>query len=92
MGVLGLSILISFLFKSNSQGGASVEYMKLGPYALSSLSLPLALRMFLSNRVLIPIYEGYKRLFDEAATLGTSVAPDLYDDARDALKALHKVS
>jgi len=91
MGVLGISILSWFLFKSKSQGGTSLEYMKLGPAALSSLTLPLALRMFLSYRVRIPIYRGFKRQFDEAAALGISVDPDLVDDARDALKAIHKV-
>lgn len=91
IGAFGISILIWLLSKSNSQGGASLEYMKLGPAALSSLTLPVALRMFLSYRLRIPIYRGYKRLFDEATLLGTSVEPHLFDDARDALKAIHKV-
>ena len=91
MGVLVTSLLMWFQFKPNGQGGVSLEYMKLGPAAVSSLALPLAIRMFLSYRVRIPIYRGYKRQFDEAAALGISVAPHVFDDARDALRAIHKV-
>lgn len=92
IAVLGLSILSSwYLFKTNSFGGTALEYMKLGPAAISSLALPFPIRMFLSYRVRRPIYVSYKRQFDMAVATGCPVQPELYEDTRAALKALHKI-
>lgn len=89
--VLGLSMLLSwYLFRTNF-GGTAFEYVKLGPAAISSLALPFPIRMFLSYRVRRPIYVGYKRQFDMALATGCPVQPELYEDARAALKALHKI-
>lgn len=68
-----------------------MEYVKLGPAALSMITLPFPIRMLLTYRMRIPIYDGYKRLFDAAAATGAEVQPALVEDARAALKALHKV-
>lgn len=90
--VLSISILSAwYLFRANNFGGTPIEYMKLGPAAISSIALPFPVRMFLTYRVRIPIYAGYKRLFDMAAATGAAVQPELVEDARAALKALHKV-
>ena len=90
--VLSISILSAwYLFRTNSFGGTPIEYVKLGPAALSSIALPFPVRMFLTYRVRIPIYAGYKRLFDMAAATGATVQPELVEDARAALKALHKM-
>jgi hypothetical protein len=90
--VLGVSLVSTwYLFKSNSLGSTALEYMKLGPVALSTMTLPFPLRMLLSYRIRIPIYRGYKRLFDEAVAEGATVDPQLFQDARTALTALHKV-
>lgn len=80
-----------YLFRTGSSSGVLFEYMKLGPVAISSLALPFPLRMYMSYRVRIPIYKGYKHLFDEATASGTSVESSLVEDARAALKALHKI-
>jgi hypothetical protein len=90
--VLLASLFVTwYLFRTGSSSGVLFEYMKLGPVAISSLALPFPLRMYLSYRVRIPIYRGYRHLFDEAAARGTSVEPSLVEDARAALKALYKI-
>ncbi|SRR6266404_1076551 len=92
LGILGVSLLGTwYLFRTGGIGGTPLEYMKLGPVAISGMALPFPLRMYLSYRVRIPIYENFKRLFDEAAATGATVEPHLVEDARDALKALHKL-
>ena len=92
LGVLAVSLLSTwYLFRTSGPAGTPLEYMKLGPVALSSIALPFPLRMYLSYRVRSPIYWGYKRLFDEAAARGTHVEPHLLEDARAALKAVHKL-
>ena len=80
-----------YLFRSHQFGTTPIEYVKLGPAALSMITLPFPLRMWLTYRMRIPIYVGYKRLFDAAAATGGEVQPALVEDARAALKALHKV-
>jgi hypothetical protein len=57
----------------------------------NQIRIPFPIRMFLSYRVRIPIYAGYKRLFDNAVTTGAPVQPALVEDACAALKALHKI-
>jgi hypothetical protein len=90
--VLAISVLSAwYLFRTNNFGGTPIEYMKLGPAAISTITLPFPIRMFLTYRMRIPIYAGYKRLFDAAAATGAEVQPALVEDARAALKALHKV-
>jgi hypothetical protein len=79
-----------YLFRTGIPGTA-IEYVKLGPIALSSISLPFPLRMYLSYRVRLPIYRQLKRCFEKAAELGVDPDPELVDDARNALKALHKL-
>lgn len=79
------------LYRSSGLGGTALEYMKLGPAALSSLALPFPLRSYLHYRVRIPIYCGYKRLLDEAIATGQRVESYLIEDAREALKALQKM-
>lgn len=87
VGLVGTAIL----YKSSGLGGTALEYMKLGPAALSSLALPFPLRSYLQYRVRIPIYRGYKRLLDEAISTEQRVEPYLIEDARAALKALQKM-
>jgi len=87
IGIIGTA----FLYRSSGLANTAVEYMKLGPVALSSLALPFPLRSYLQYRVRIPIYHGYKRLFDEAIATGTHVEPYLVEDARAALKTLQKM-
>ena len=70
---------------------AATEYLKLGPMALSSISLPFPLRMYLTYRIRAPIYRRLKRRFEEAAENGSEPDPDMLDEARNALKALHKL-
>lgn len=92
LAVLAIGALSAwYLFRTNNFTGAPLEYMKLGPAALSSITLPVPIKMFLTYRMRIPIYAGYKRLFDMAAATGAAVQPELVEDARAALKALHKV-
>jgi hypothetical protein len=91
LGVLCVSLVSTWYLFRTGMTGAPLEYMKLGPVAISGIALPFPLRMCLSYRVRIPIYEGYQRLFDEAASKGQSVERHLVEDARDALKALHKL-
>lgn len=92
LAVLGISIVSAwYLFRTNNFGSTPVEFLKLGPAALSTITLPFPIRMFLTYRMRIPIYDGYKRLFDAAAATGAEVQPALIEDARAALKALHKV-
>ncbi|HYW71376.1 MAG TPA: hypothetical protein VE961_10090 [Pyrinomonadaceae bacterium] len=86
-GLIGTALL----YRSTGLSGTALEYMKLGPAALSSLALPFPLRSFLQYRLRIPIYRGYKRLLDEAIAADTRVESYLIEDARDALKALQKV-
>lgn len=91
LGVLAVGLLFTWYVAYKANSNASLEYMKLGPLALSGIALPFPLRMYLSYRVRIPIYKGFKRLFDEAAVRGTRVEPNLVEDARAALKAVHKL-
>jgi len=88
--IIGL-VATAFLYRSTGLASSAMEYMKLGPAALSSLALPFPLRSFLQYRVRMPIYQGYKRLFDEAIATNTRVEPYLIEDARAALKALQKM-
>jgi len=88
--LIGL-VATGFLYRSTGLASSAMEYMKLGPAALSSLALPFPLRSYLQYRVRIPIYQGYKRLFDEAIAANTRVEPYLIEDARAALKALQKM-
>ena len=70
---------------------AATEYLKLGPMVLSSISLPFPLRMYLTYRIRAPIYRRLKRRFEDAAKTGSEPDPDMVDEARNALKALHKL-
>ena len=79
-----------YLFRTGISG-TGLEYVKLGPIALSSISLPFPLRMYLSYRLRLPTYKRLKRRFDEAAELGVEPAPEWIDQAENALKALHKL-
>jgi hypothetical protein len=90
-GVFLIGLVSAWSVVSKGIAGTGVEYMKLGVVALSSLSLPYPLRMYLSYRLRGPLYEGYKRLFDEAAARGTEVNPKLVEDARKALEVIHKL-
>lgn len=92
LAVLVVSLISTwYLFRAGGLGSTSLEYMKLGPVAISGIALPFPLRMYLSYRIRIPVYEGFKRLFDEAAAAQIRVEPHLVEDARAALKALHKL-
>lgn len=88
--VIGLIGTI-LLYRTAGVGGSAIEYMKLGPVALSGISLPFPLRAYLQYRVRRPIYQGYKRLFDQAIATKQRVEPYLIEDARSALKSLHKM-
>ncbi|MGZ8843097.1 MAG: hypothetical protein ACXW18_05505 [Pyrinomonadaceae bacterium] len=91
LSILAVSLLATwYLFRTAGVSGTPLEYMKLGPVAISGIALPLPLRMFLSYRTRIPVYESYKRRFDLAAATGRPAERDLVEDARAALKALHK--
>jgi hypothetical protein len=87
VGLIGTVLL----YRSSGLAGTALEYMKLGPAALSSLALPFPLRSFLQYRVRIPIYHGYQRLLDEAIATQTRVDPCLTEDAREAVKVLQKM-
>lgn len=92
VGVLIIGIIATvYLYRTSGLSGSALEFMKLGPVALSSIPLPFPLRAYLQYRVRIPIYQGYKRLFDEALATKTRVEPYMIEDARSALKLLHKM-
>jgi hypothetical protein len=88
--VFSVSLVATLYLFRTGISGIGIEYVKLGPIALSSISLPLPLRMYLSYRVRLPIYRRLKHGFEVAAKLGVEPDPELVDDARTALKALHK--
>lgn len=91
--VLAGSLLASWrLFRNAGPAGTYLEYMKLGPIAISGIALPFPVRMYLSYRVRIPIYKLFKSLFDDAAARGEQVHPQVLDDAKDAVKQFHRLS
>lgn len=90
VGVLLIGLVGTFLlYRNGDVAGTALEYMKLGPAALSSISLPFPLRAYLHYRIRMPIYTGFKQLFDEAVQNGTRVEQVLIDAAINALKVLH---
>lgn len=91
LGIVLVAVIATlYLLRTAGASGTALEYMKLGPAALSSIALPFPLRTYLSYRIRVPIYRRYKMLFDEALLKRIDVAPDLLDDARNALRELHK--
>jgi hypothetical protein len=90
LGIVLVAVIATLYLRKTGGAGTALEYMKLGPAALSSIALPFPLRTYLSYRIRVPIYRGYKTLFDEALLRRIEVAPDLIDDARNALRELHK--
>lgn len=92
VGVLMVGLLTTlFMYRSSGLSGTALEYIKLGPAALSSIPLPFPLRSYLQFRLRIPIYKGYKQLFDEAIETRTRIPPYLIEAALEALKALQKM-
>ena len=89
--LVSVSLIVTFYLFRTGVPGTAMEYVKLGPIALSSISLPLPLRMYLSYRLRLPTYRRLKRRFDEAAESGVELDPQLIDQAQNALKALHKL-
>jgi len=91
LGIVLVAVIATlYLLRTAGASETALEYMKLGPAALSSIALPFPLRTYLSYRIRVPIYRGYKTLFDDALLKQIEVAPDLLDDARNALRELHK--
>jgi hypothetical protein len=90
IGVLFIGLIGTvLLYRRGELAGSALEYMKLAPAALSSISLPFPLRAYLHYRIRMPIYTGFKQLFDEAIENRTRVEQVLVDAALNALKVLH---
>jgi hypothetical protein len=92
VAVLIVGIIATFLlYRSPGLKGSALEYIKLSPTALSSIGLPFPLKSYLQYRTRMPIYTGYKQLFDEAIETRTRIDPKLIEAALEALKPLQKV-
>ena len=81
--------IIGTLYLNRSEGLTAL--LKLAPAGLSSIALPLPLHSYLKYRIRIPVYVGYKRLFDQAIITRTRVEPYVIEDARAALRSLQEI-